>query len=353
VALARRLRELRTQAWPTRALTQQQVGRALGVSSPSISSWENERDPKTPPADRLRAYARLFGTERSVERGRPRLLADDELSTEEREQILSLERELLSLQQAANPGVLPTNSGGLDVSDWPANDFWRFAGDADVTIVCAPLPDDFRARMPYSDPKDPDFILLHTFADLDALLEMYGHVRAVNPKSQVNIRLASELQKDDYTAHLIVLGGVDWNVLTRDLLDDVDLPVRQVPSGKTEPAAFEVHDQGQQRIFSPVLRQEGDALLLVEDVAHFFRGPNPFNSAFTVTMCNGVYGRGTYAAVRSLTDPRFRDRNVRYVRDRFGDSGTFSLLARVRVRGGEPVTPDWTQAHTRLHEWAV
>jgi transcriptional regulator with XRE-family HTH domain len=350
VALARRLRALRTSTWPAHPLTQLQVAHALNVSAPSISSWESERDPKVPPVDRIRAYARLFGAERSVERGKVRLLAEGQLNTDEQASVGALESELLLLHQAAS-GSAPARAEPPRVNEWPATDFWRFGRGVDVTIVCAPLPEDFRARMPYSDPKDPDYIELHTFADLDALLELYGHMRAVNPHSNVNIRLASALQKDDYTAHLIVLGGVDWNALTRDVLNDVDLPVRQVPSTDSQTAAFEVLDGGKRRTFSPILRPDGDAQLLDEDVAHFFRAPNPFNGARTVTICNGVFGRGTYAAVRSLTDARFRVRNTMYVRDRFGDSPTFSILARVRVRGGEPVTPDWTLPHIRLHEW--
>ena len=41
------------------------------------------------------------------------------------------------------------------------------------------------------------------------------------------------------------------------------------------------------------------------------------NKRRTVTVCNGMYGRGTYGAVRALTDVRFRDSNDGYVKSRF------------------------------------
>jgi hypothetical protein len=63
-----------------------------------------------------------------------------------------------------------------------------------------------------------------------------------------------------------------------------------------------------------------------------------------------MYGRGTYGAVRSLTDAKFRDRNEEYVRKTFPDSSAFSILMRVRINpNGDVVTPDWTLAEDRLH----
>src|SRR5882757_2320504 len=87
VTLARRLRELRTARWQGRGLTQRQLGIVLGgnkpLSVPLISSWENLTSPTPPPTHHLEAYALLFATERSVERGAPRLLALDELTPAE------------------------------------------------------------------------------------------------------------------------------------------------------------------------------------------------------------------------------------------------------------------------------
>jgi hypothetical protein len=56
-----------------------------------------------------------------------------------------------------------------------------------------------------------------------------------------------------------------------------------------------------------------------------------------------MYGRGTYGAVRALTDAKFRDRNEEYARKKFPASPTFGILMRVRINpNGAVVTPDWT-----------
>jgi len=51
---------------------------------------------------------------------------------------------------------------------------------------------------------------------LDALFELHGHIRATNPLNDVMLRSAAELVPDDYSSHLVVLGGVDWNTATKD-----------------------------------------------------------------------------------------------------------------------------------------
>src|SRR6185437_1360738 len=101
-------------------------------------------------------------------------------------------------------------------------------------------------------------------------------------------------------------------------------------------------DAAPSRRFRPLLTKSGDRKVLREDVALFARAVNPFNRLRTVTICNGMYAGGTFGAVRALTDARFRDRNTRYAKDRFGQCETFCILTRVHIERGAPLTPDWT-----------
>jgi hypothetical protein len=358
-ALPRRLRSLRENQWPDMTITQAQLARALGggrpLSVPLISSWESWTKPVVPPLERLNAYASFFATRRSVEGGVFRLLREDELTARERSRRDELQSELLSLREAAlRAAAVPRRQGfvGPPVDTVQPNP-WHFDDHAPVTIVCAQLPADLRMRMPYTDPDDPDYIETYTYADLDSVLELHGHVRALNPTSQVNVRLATDLEPDDYATHLAVLGGVDWNTLTRDLLRRLDLPVTQVARDADPDGAFEITEGRDRKEFRPVLVEDGSRRLLSEDIAHFFRGPNPFNRKRTVTMCNGMFGRGVLGAVRALTDAQFRDRNSVYIRDRFRGSESFSILARVPIVNGAVLTPDWTMSENRLHEWPV
>ncbi|GGO64195.1 helix-turn-helix domain-containing protein [Nonomuraea cavernae] len=336
-ALARRLRSLRDRQWPDTRVTQPQLARALDVSVPLISSWESPNAPKVPPVNRLEAYATLFCTIRSLRDGSLAPLPDDELDPDELRTREDLRQELLALRAAAL---------GQVVSDpETVRNPWDFGDDKPVTLVCARLPQELLDRMPYVKPHDPDYIELYTYADLDALFELHGHIRAFNPSSEVRRHTPNELVPDDLTTHLVLLGGVDWNDLTADVIHHLGLPVRQI--NDWDGSAGPYFEAGSER-HHPRLRDDG---VLLEDVALFYRGPNPLNRKRTLTICNGMYGRGTLGAVRTLTDSRFRDRNAAYVNDRFGDSESFAILTRVSILNGLVMTPDWTQEESRLHEW--
>ncbi|MBB5808014.1 hypothetical protein F4560_007782 [Saccharothrix ecbatanensis] len=350
--LAYRLRALREEQWPDVAITQSDLAEAFSADKPAsvplLSSWESRTKPKTPPLHRLAAYATFFATKRSVAQRPYRLIPVDELTADEQRRRDELLRELTDLRAAEQREV-----GTPPVADRRDSGFWYFDDRHVITIVVAQLPADMRAKMPYSDPTQPDYVELYTYADLDALIELHGHIRAINPRSQVNFRIASDLEPDDYTTHLVLLGGVDWNVLTRELLRRVEMPVTQVARhDESEAGGFVVRGgEAGERLFAPKLATFGGHEVLLEDVGHFYRGTNPFNHKRTVTICNGQYGRGTLGVVRALTDGRFRDRNADYLKRRFPDLDSYSILTRVMVVNGQVVTPDWNLPESRLFEW--
>ena len=108
---------------------------------------------------------------------------------------------------------------------------WRFRDGKTITLVCAQLPRDLSAADEYTDLNSPDYIQLYTFSELDALFELYGHLRAANPANQVDLRVADRLTPDEFTSHLVSLGGIDWNAATSTLLQDLQLPVARSPTG--------------------------------------------------------------------------------------------------------------------------
>jgi hypothetical protein len=368
--LARRLRALRELHWPGRKVNQSDLAAALGgdgnrsVSVPLISSWESQTNPKVPPAARLRDIATFFASPRSFDGQAGRLLSLDEMTVQERAAREELLQELTRLRSAAlnvpalsrPPATVP--SADLEIAQSLGAGPYHFTDGYPVNIICAQLPGEQLDRMkPYSDPSDPDFVAMYRYADLDALFELHGHLRAANPTTQVNLRLAHELQPDDYTgAHMIALGGVDWNQATRRVLEHLQLPVKQVSRlDESEPGAahFEVKgEDGRLVVHRPRLDKSDGRSILREDVALFARAPSPFNRKRYVTICNGMFGSGTYGAVRALTDALFRDRNAEYLRGAYGDSDAFCILSRVTMENGKALTPDWTLPETRLFEWS-
>ncbi|MFD9891784.1 helix-turn-helix domain-containing protein [Amycolatopsis sp. NPDC059027] len=349
VELARRLRELRKSHWPGASITQLQLAKALDGSGPLISSWERTSQPETPPETRLEAYARFFATPRSVERPPYRLLGLDELTADERAERDRLLDELKALRDAARG-----KSGGDP--DEEAGGLLRFPPREDIAIVCAPLPPEMRAKNPYSDPDSPDYDELYSYTDLGALVELYGQIRALNPGNAVKLRLSNELTLADYTSHLVLLGGVDWNEATRDLFLQrrLELPVRQVARDDSDDVGwFEADTEDGVVRFEPQLRDNAGRREVIEDVAHVYRGPSPYNMERTVLSFNGMYASGTLGAVCALTDVRFRERNENYVRERLPGYAQWSLLMRVKIVNRQVVPPDWTDRATRLHEWSA
>jgi hypothetical protein len=364
--LARRLRALREEHWPGRKVNQAQLAAALSgggrrsVSVPLVSSWESRSDPKVPPESRIQDIATFFASPRSFDGETGRLLRPEELTEPEQAALDQLQRELARLREDAlgAPSMRPDPPAGPEGMQTIARSFrtnlYRFAVGDRITIVCGQVPEDMVERMPYSDPEDPDYIDSYRYSDLDALIELFGHLRSINPTSRVRFKAAYQLSGDDYTGHLVSLGGVDWNVATSSVLGRLQLPVIQVNEWDQEGGAyFEVTEpDGRKVAHRPLLEDSGGKTILREDVALFAWAVSPFNQKRFVTICNGMYARGSYGAVRALTDERFRDRNMEYIHDRFATSEAFCILTRVTVENTLTLTPDWTLPETRLFEWS-
>lgn len=345
-SLARTLRALRKKRWSGHRISRAQLAAALDTREPVdaalVAEWESDSGSAVPSQPVLAAYATFFATERSVARTPFRVIGRGRLTAEERAVRDDLLVELTELWREASGEGSATNRPG----------FLRFADGGRVTIVCPRLPQNLLTATPMVDPESPDYEELSTYADPDALFEVHGHIRAVNPDSQVDLRVSTRLVPDDYVNHLVLLGGVDWNVVTRDLLSRVDMPVLQSTRfTDDEIVGFEAEVDDEPKQFAPVLRTTGGQRTLIEDVAHVYRGPNPYNPRRTVTTFNGMFARGTLGAVRALTDAEFRDRNEAYLRERFAGAEAISIITKVVVANGRVVTPDWTVAANRLHEW--
>ena len=342
--LAQRLRQLREECWPDVRLTQAALAKALGGEEPlapaTVSSWESPAWPKVPPRSRLTAYARFFSTRRSIE-AEPRLLSFQSLTEDEKEACAKLEAELLELRAAARKPPL---------AEEVAVRSWHFSDTGPVTIVCAELPADLTGSL--ADPADPNYTDLQSYADLDALVELHGHIRAENPAMEVTFKASRRVIPDDLTGHVILLGGIAWNMVTERLSAMVSLPVKQVadPAVKTG-EIFTVETEGKVTRFLPKWRDNNNKEL-AEDVGLLARAPNPLNSNRTLTICNGIHTRGVLGAVRSLTDARIRDFNERYIMESFAGSRSFSVLMRVPVISGKVMSPDFNTDGSIFYQWS-
>jgi hypothetical protein len=199
---------------------------------------------------------------------------------------------------------------------------------------------------------DPNYTELHTYADADALIELFGHIRAENPSATVHFKTSGEIQADDLTGHIILLGGVVWNEITERLSEMAKLPVTQVTDAQLESGdIFVAEVGGEERQFWPKFSGE-DKQVLVEDVGLLARVPNPSNSSRTLTICNGIHSRGVVGAVRTLTDAQLRDGNERYIAAKLGNAKSFAILMSVQVINNKAMTPDFNGPEVVRYQWA-
>ena len=350
VRLARRLRQLREHEWPDVTLTQANLAHALSaqnrVASATLSSWESLTAPKTPTTARLNAYARFFATRRSID-GVPHLLALDDLDGVERERFEQLEKELFTLHAAID-------DEGPPAGETRRRALLQFDANESVVIICPEAPES--SQGPLADESSINHSRLHKFADSDALLELYGHIRALNPDLYVHPRLPSEIQKSDLQNHIVLIGGIAWNRTMRRILSDLErkLPIEQIEDARVpDGEVFRVKKEGhrRERTYLPIITVNDDGEdELVEDVGLLACLPNPFNSSRTMTICNGIHSRGVLGAVLAITDEAVRLVNEEYLASRF-PAGDFAMLVRVPVVSGQVIAADLQNPDSRLFEW--
>lgn len=338
--LAVRLRQLRVEQSERSKLTQGDLGKALGLSTATIASWENSSTPKLPQRERMLGYAQFFATPRSVAGEQPRLVPVDSFSDEEQATYEALTNELLALHDAAR---------GTPPEPIVAGRSWHFADSGPMTLICSRLPES--EGLSLRDRENPNYTELLSFGDLDAMVELHGHARAENPTMDVYFKHAGQVVPDDLSGHLVIIGGIGWNEITKSILELIRLPVTQdvvadVPTGEI----FVANIDGEEQRFLPRWSDANHSKLM-EDVGLLVRMPNPHNSNRTLTMCNGIHSPGVYGAARSLTDARLRESNERYIARNFPGTQQFGILMRIQVIGGRAMTPDFNRSDTILYQW--
>ncbi len=345
--LAERLRDLREREF--RPLTQKQLARALGGSDPlsiaTISLWEKPGSDRLPPPGRLEAYARLFCTDRSFSSGTPRLLRDEELTEQERAREGELYQELLDLRERAQSTDAATGSRS---PEQPAveqrTSLWRFPDEIAVSIVCSDAPQEDRPA--YADQGHLNYSRYAKHADLDALIEIFGQVKADNPARMIRILPPGRLAQDFALNHLILIGGEAAGYFELG----IPLPTTEEIPG-TDPVTHlfrgSVGDETRE------FRSTWEEGTLVQDVGLIARGPHPIIAGGTVTLLSGITSRGVHGAALCFTDSHLRDTNERYLESTFGKVESFCILMNIQVRNDEALPPNLWRENTRLYEWSA
>jgi transcriptional regulator with XRE-family HTH domain len=340
--LAERLRDLREQ----QHLTQKQLAKVLGgsgaLSDATVSLWEKPGSDRLPPPPRLAAYAQLFCASRSFTSGTLRLLRDDELTEQERERRTELYDELLALRERAQ------STGTADVAtELPTvgqhNSIWHFPDSLAVSIVCSDAPEPPR----YANQSDLNYSRYARYADLDALIEVFGQIKAGNAARMIRILPTESLRHDFALNHLVLIGGAASGT-AQWFAQDIPLPVPE-PIPDTGTHVFICRVGEETRKFMS-LRDNG---ALTQDVGLIARGPHPIIPGGTVTLLSGITSRGVHGAALCFIDSHLRETNERYLEDAFGNTDSFCILMNVPVQNDAALPPNLWRDNTRLYEWSA
>ena len=235
------------------------------------------------------------------------MLRDDELTEQERQRKTELYDELLALRERAQSTGTAAVASGLPSVE-PRSSIWRFLDGTAVSIVDADAPD----APPYADQSHLNYSQYARFADLDALIEVFGQVKADNPESMIRLLSPDELTQDFALNHLVIVGGAAWREVSKTMPwfpqnIDIVLPIAQ-ETGNTY--IFECSAGEEKREFSS-LRVDG---VLTQDVGLIARVPHPIIPEKTVTVLSGITSRGVHGAALCFTDSHVRDDNERYLK---------------------------------------
>ena len=253
--------------------------------------------------------------------------------------------ELQSWQRAWDR-VAPRSQGRPRLS---VRNTWHFTDSGPVTLICAQLPGEMTS--PLADPANPNYTEFLSFGDLDALVELYGHIRAANPTIDVSIKPSSRFNDSDLSSHLVLIGGIAWNDITEQISEMSQLPIRQVADAEIRTGEiFVVHHGEEQQKFLP--KWDVNHGELIEDVGLIARTQNPLNTSRSLTICNGIHSRGVVGAVRALTDAKLRESNERYITENFAGESPFAILMRVPVVARRTTTPEFRSANCILYQWS-
>jgi hypothetical protein len=222
---------------------------------------------------------------------------------------------------------------------------WHFLDNSQITLVCSRLPPPHQS--PLADPGYLNFVRFSGLADLDALIDIHGAIRANNPDSPVSIIAAQDLTHRDIASHLVLIGGLAWGTVNPWFSRIFSIPIEPGDPANRNAIVVQVPQSGEREFTHTIINDE-----LVEDVGFFASGKNPSAPERSLTICGGITTHGVLGAARCFIDWEMRERNEKYLASRFTRGSTYCIVMRVPVANKDSLTPDLSKPEYRLFEWS-
>ncbi len=202
--------------------------------------------------------------------------------------------------------------------------FWGFGDGESVYLVCPEIP--VTERIPYADARQRDYLRLAKFADIDSLYHLKDFLARQFARVSFQECTSEEVPNQALEASLIVIGGVAWNRLNRELTARLGLPWVQTDGGPGNDDPYVDTLTGKRLL--PVLA--GDQSLQ-QDVSLFVRVPNPANRAKRLFVVSGIRTYGVLGAAKCFAADGAGEANCDHAFARFGFNPQFAVLFRTAV----------------------
>ena len=204
---------------------------------------------------------------------------------------------------------------------------WGFNESDCVYIVCPELEEPEKRQKPEAE----EFLRLGKFGDIDSLVVVYTSLSKLYP--QLNIKFCTgeefdQQQGNPYAENLILLGGPDYNKITRLFMKHT--PFRFAKKKGTTVLKNKTNNKFFQAKF---VRSGGNET--VTDYGFFFKIPNPRNEQKKLIMINGIHTYSVYGAAKCFsvydeTETNILRDNCKKVINEFGNDPNFAVLLEVK-----------------------
>lgn len=173
---------------------------------------------------------------------------------------------------------------------------WGIKDGEKVTIVCSELDDPEKRQ----NLEEREYIYSLKYGDLDAYIEVLVTLLSLYPSLKLRVISVGEINhtKQDLSTHIVVVGGPDYNELTKKILKtdktrfNYKSPYLEI-SSETYPDEIVIFDK--------ITNKEYCSLTDDEDFGYFEQLPNPYNPENKVILLGGCHTIGVTGAVKAFS----------------------------------------------------
>lgn len=220
---------------------------------------------------------------------------------------------------------------------------WGFKDGDSVIVVCSEL--DNPEERQHVEPRE--FIYSLKYGDVDAYFEVMLTLLRLYPSIKLRSMSSGEAETTrlDLSSHIVVIGGPDYNALTRRILSwgitqfEYRSPYVDVKPVQCPPDEIVIYDR--------LHDKEYCYLDDYHDYGYFERIINPYNPDKYIILIGGCHTIGVTGAIRAFSMAESREgeipstvlRNAEMVAKHIGKAKTFAVLVDVERIGQTISTP--------------